>query len=276
MAQLKVPISDFSLTARFKCLVNDTYRFDENGVEYFEKSSSVTEITRAVTQTCKFAYTLPNGATIRSAELHATLGVPLYPPETLTIGSKPVGYGGEVVVDVDIATLTSPFERTFTYKPMQVLHNNGEHSSSGLTPTHTQRGKDYYGDYLYKTYEFQHESTITCTNVYLLIEYNPALDFSGWTDDPLVVGETFVKAVHMTELQQWTAVLSEYADNGTPTFTEAVPGETSLSLWLSQVQEIRAVLDVVSPNHEAWIDVSVNCPRADVMTQLRKIIVAAM
>ena len=132
---------------------------------------------------------------------------------------------------------------------------------------------EYYWAYRWNV---NHEGTRKYTNVCLLIEYNPAMDFSGWTDDPLVVGETFVKAVHMTELQQWTAVLSEYADNGTPTFTEAVPGETSLALWLSQVQEIRSVLDVVSPNHEAWIDVSVNCPRADVMTQLRKIIVAAM
>ena len=128
----------------------------------------------------------------------------------------------------------------------------------------------------YEDFLFYHASSQHYSDVYLLIEYNQPIEFSGWTDDPICAGETHVKAVHMTELQQWTAILSEYANNGTPSFTEAVSGETSLALWLSQVQEIRAVLDVVSPAHEAWIDVSVNCPRADVMTQLRNIIVSAM
>lgn len=290
MAQLKVLTSDFRLVSPYTC---EMYRYeDENKYDEIirsgNKNKNTTEAEK-VSQTVRFDYAglLPAGATITSAKVCATLSASTYGDEVSTVNGVHAD-PGNVEIAVSLPDNLAPVDVIFTFQsknPGHIHEYEGVYKSKDVTLYHWSEEVEaeeeanpgthaiYCWEYMW---DVNHEGERKYTGVYLLIEYNPALDFSGWTDDPLVVGETFVKAVHMTELQQWAAVLSEYADNGTPTFTEAVPGETSLALWLSQVQEIRSVLDVVSPNHEAWIDVSVNCPRADVMTQLRKIIVAAM
>lgn len=272
MAQLKVPISDFHITSPYRCITtvetlhepNHQYMISQN---IYAESKPATKVT--VEKTFNFA--LPNGASVKSAKVCVDSMSSTYGAEVSTINGVSVGVKSGVSVDVAIGNADTSITIPFVFQSNSPAHDHFTDNSG------TWLGNSFWVvDYLYNQIAKDHEGVLQYSGVYLLIDYDPALEFSGWTDDPLVVGETFVKAVHMTELQQWTAVLSEYADNGTPTFTEAVPGETSLALWLSQVQEIRAVLDVVSPNHEAWIDVSVNCPRADVMTQIRKIIVAAM
>lgn len=273
MAQLKIPVDNFTLRSKFTCFTTQVYKYPypnsyEGTPTHTGTDYGIHSAASLITKTVTFSLDVPQGAVITGAKVYATLGSAPYGASTCTINGETVSHNNTVCVDVAIADGASSVDVAFRYK---CVEHSTEHSVSGFADRLSQSGQ-----YEYRTYYFEHSSNLEYTDVYLLVDYKPALEFGGWTDDPLVVGETFVKAVHMTEIQQWAAVLSEYADNGTPTFTEAVPGETSLALWLSQVQEIRAVLDVVSPNHEAWIDVSVNCPRADVMTQLREIIVAAM
>lgn len=271
MAQLRIPVDDFNLVCRFTCLTQVIYDTDENGGTgaYMDTRYGIKTAPETASKTVTFGVNLPNGAMIKSAQVHAKIGSPLYGADTSKINGVSAGVANTVAIDVDIAdgatTVDVPFQ-FLCHTPSHAHENAGFADNITSSPSGLQ----------YHNFYYSHESSLEYKDVYLLIEYTPSIEFTGWTDDPLVLGETFVKAVHMTELQQWTAVLSEYADNGTPTFTEAVPGETSLSQWLSQVQEIRAVLDVISPNHEAWIDVRSNCPRADVMTQLREIIVAAI
>lgn len=102
--------------------------------------------------------------------------------------------------------------------------------------------------------------------------------FGAWTDDPLVVGETPIKAIHMQELQSRVNTLYSFYGLGTYNFTTITAGTTSLAGWTTHVNQIRtAIEDVCSASgkaHENWISFSVNCPRADVIQQLRSVILA--
>lgn len=96
----------------------------------------------------------------------------------------------------------------------------------------------------------------------------------GFTDDPLQPGITPIKALHMAELQDRVSTLRSFYGLTAYTFTPAIAGETRLAMWLVQVEELRAALDEISTEHEAWIDVPVNCPRADVMQKLRAVVLS--
>ena len=96
--------------------------------------------------------------------------------------------------------------------------------------------------------------------------------FSAFTDATLIRHETHVKAVHMTELQERVAVLCEFYGMATPSFQTVISGETSLGGWLAHIREIRNAIDALPVQHDAWITIDKNCPRADVVTQIREII----
>ena len=96
--------------------------------------------------------------------------------------------------------------------------------------------------------------------------------FSAFTDATLIRHETHVKAVHMTELQKRVAVLCEFYGMATPSFQTVISGETSLGGWLAHIREIRNAIDALPVQHDAWIAIDKNCPRADVVTQIREII----
>lgn len=98
------------------------------------------------------------------------------------------------------------------------------------------------------------------------------VEFGAYTDDPLVPGETYVRAVHMTELQERVALIYDHFAYGAFDYTPAVSGVTSLGLWLQQVNELRNAIDAHFPVHEDWLEVEVCCPRADVMEQLRRVV----
>lgn len=272
MAQLKVPVDNFHISTPFKCRteVRTVYN-DDRSEELRQYIHTYTEPPSTATLSKEFAFDLPKGAKVESAKVCATVGSTTYGAETLTINGVGVNAKSTVEIDVAIDEGITSVVIPFSFLSKTVQH---DHFSDG-TGYFTSEG-GWYENTLLNVVKYEHVGVVSFTDVHLLVEYKPPIEFTGWTDDPLVVGETFVKAIHMAELQQWTALLSEYANNGAPAFTETVAGETSIALWLSQVQEIRAVLDVINPDHAQWIDVSVNCPRADVMTQLRNIIVAAI
>lgn len=96
----------------------------------------------------------------------------------------------------------------------------------------------------------------------------------GFTDDPLQPGITPVKALHMAELQDRVSTLRSFYGLTAYTFTPAIAGETGLALWRAQVEELRAAVDEISTAHDAWIDIPVNCPRADVIHQLRAVVLS--
>ena len=99
-----------------------------------------------------------------------------------------------------------------------------------------------------------------------------ALD--GFTDSPLVAGQTPVKALHMRELQDRANTLRGFYGLSAYNFTTITSGTTKLKDWTAHVEEIRAAVDEIGKSHAAWISFSVNCPRADVIEQLRAVILS--
>lgn len=99
-------------------------------------------------------------------------------------------------------------------------------------------------------------------------------DLDPYTDAVLKANETPVKAVHMTELQSNINKIRTTLGLGAYQFTTITSGTTGLAGWTDHVREMRTALDEVSSDHEAWISIEVNQPRADVMMQLREVTAA--
>lgn len=101
---------------------------------------------------------------------------------------------------------------------------------------------------------------------------------AGFTDDPLTAGASPVKALHMQELQSRVSTLRTFYGLGAYSFTTITAGTTSLAGWTTHVNQVRAAIeDICSASektHENWISFSINCPRADVIQQLRSVILA--
>ena len=95
----------------------------------------------------------------------------------------------------------------------------------------------------------------------------------GEFTDALVQNETPIKAVHMTELQDAINMLLDFYGLNEQTMTNIVAGTTSLGGWTNHVNEIKSAIDILTTYHDDWLEIPVNCPRADVMQQLRDVII---
>lgn len=95
-----------------------------------------------------------------------------------------------------------------------------------------------------------------------------------FTDSPLVAGETHVKALHMQELQDRANSMRDFYHLPAYNFTPITDGVTDLKDWTAHVNEVRAAVDEITRDHAAWITISANCPRADVIEQLRAVILS--
>ena len=123
-------------------------------------------------------------------------------------------------------------------------------------------GSDYYSDWL------ESENVLRRDHAAL----------AGFTDSTLTAGTSPVKALHMQELQDRTNTLRAFYGLTAYAFTTITAGQTSLAGWTAHINEIRAAIEEVcnasGKTHENWISFSVNCPRADVIQQLRSVILA--
>lgn len=93
-----------------------------------------------------------------------------------------------------------------------------------------------------------------------------------YTDPTLIIRTTPIKAIHMTELQNYTNALLSFYNLGQETMSPIVAGETPLSEWTKHVNEIRAGIDKIPANHVSWIQFSTNSPTTIVMQQLRDVL----
>ena len=93
---------------------------------------------------------------------------------------------------------------------------------------------------------------------------------SNFTDAVLTVGDTRIKAIHMTELQDIALVGQLNITNTIPTFTQIVPGITPLSDWTNHVMEIRNSIDKFNDCHLDWTPIIENCPTAAIIEELRQ------
>lgn len=107
-----------------------------------------------------------------------------------------------------------------------------------------------------------------CANI-LRKDHQPIEEY---TDSTIVVGETLVKAIHMTELQNNINMLLNFYHLTLQDLTSIISQETGLAGWTNHVNEIRNAIDFLTTSHTEWLDIPVNCPRADIIQQLRDVI----
>lgn len=105
-----------------------------------------------------------------------------------------------------------------------------------------------------------------------LQKVSPSL--TTYTDPTIVANETKVKAVHMLELQNNINILRGGIGLSAYTFTNIQAGYTSLAGWNSHIKEMRTAIDGITTNHEAWLTLGENAPRAEVIMQLRRVVAA--
>lgn len=105
-----------------------------------------------------------------------------------------------------------------------------------------------------------------------LTKVRPAL--ISYTDPVITAGVTNVKAAHITELQTNVNIVRSAYNMAAYNFTTITPQYTSLGGWNAHIAELRSAIDGAFPLHEAWLPLGDNCPRADVLEQLRRVVEA--
>ena len=95
----------------------------------------------------------------------------------------------------------------------------------------------------------------------------------AFTDPTLIVGQTDVKAVHITELQSTlNDILLPFMDVSKATFTE-LDRDSDAKHWGAHVQELKNAIDSTGVSHDSWVTMQDEVT-ADVIEQLRKVVKA--
>ena len=93
----------------------------------------------------------------------------------------------------------------------------------------------------------------------------------SFTDPTLIVGQTDVKAIHITELQSvMNDILLPFMGVNTVAFTE-LERDSDAKHWGNHVQEIKDAIDSTGFSHEAWVTMQDEVT-ADVIEQLRRVV----
>lgn len=110
----------------------------------------------------------------------------------------------------------------------------------------------------------------------LEIDYTLPPELLPYTDPILTAGVTKVKAVHMQELRTNINLQRDGFGIVPYAFTAIRAGYTSLADWTAHVLEMRDAIDDIGEPHEDWLPISVNCPTAAVIEQLRRVVEAIL
>ena len=93
----------------------------------------------------------------------------------------------------------------------------------------------------------------------------------AFTDPTLIVGQTDVKAIHITELQNvMNDILLPFMGVNTVAFTE-LERDSDAKHWGNHVQEIKAAIDSTGSSHDSWVAMQDEVT-ADVIEQLRRVV----
>lgn len=93
----------------------------------------------------------------------------------------------------------------------------------------------------------------------------------AFTDPTLIIGQTDVKAVHITELQNaMNDILLPFMGVSTVSFTK-LERDSDAKHWGAHVQEIKSAIDSTGSSHESWVAMQDEVT-ADVIEQLRRIV----
>lgn len=271
MKPLKILASDLNLTCELICKTTDIWVSDTDDT-HLKYEYGIKEAPKQVSSTVSFNITLTDGVKIKNANIFADVGMPytpLFGAETSKINGVDVGVGETVSVPVEIEDGATAINIPFQFKCKTPSHT---HSPSGFADyTYKDKNSGFY----YHEYYFPHESVLSYSNIYLLIEYESAYtppELIDYTDPNPVAGETYVKAVHMTELHTNVNLLRVAKKLEEYDFANIMALQTLLSNWNLCVIEIRTALDEISAEHEEWLVLGDNSPRLDVLLQLRRVV----
>lgn len=93
----------------------------------------------------------------------------------------------------------------------------------------------------------------------------------AFTDQTLIVGQTDVKAIHITELQEaLNNILLPFMDENKIAFI-AIDKDSDAKHWGDHVQELKAAIDSTGVSHDSWV-VMQGEVTADVIDQIRRIV----
>ena len=258
MAELTLTAADFKLTSTWTCHV--VYTYDSTGA--FNKYTVTRKDINYAENTISFSDECLVGATVNSVRVHAdnTTGLA---GGTLKINGVNKGSDGFVTLDnVDISDGT--INIVFAW-------------NADFDPTENHASYPTYNGSSSQTIDRSHESTSNVTSVYIIVDYEPDYtppDLLAYTDPNPVQGETYVKAVHMTELHTNVNMIRTARKLLGYNFTSIVAMETNLAGWNNHVLEIRSAIDEMNIDHESWIALAENYPRLDVLLQLRRVVQA--
>lgn len=282
MAQIKVYADGFQLVSPYACKM---FRLEDyNGARelIFSRNNNegTTEATR-VSHTVRFDYAgiLPADATITSAKVYATLGASTYGDEVSTVNGVHAD-PGNVEIAVPLADDLAPVDVIFAFQSKTPEHRHefvqGVYDSREFGTYDDYDGSDDSAEYYWAyRWNVNHEGVRNYTDVYLLIEYTPAFtppELLPYTDPRPVAGETYARAVHMTELHANVNRVREAYKLPAHDFPAITAMESLLARWNANVVAIRAALDAIGVAHEEWLVLGDNRPRLDVLLQLRRVV----
>lgn len=259
MSELRIDTGEFYLDSKWTCRV--VYSYNSTG-SFNSSTATQTNLTPAK-NTVGFTDERLAGMVVNSVKVHAS-----------HTGGM---YGGKFQID-DVTpdsdgfvTLTNPSFSdnaiNITFSWIADTDNSGSHSSDYPT---------YDGNSSQTVYK-EHTSSSKITEVYIIVDYEPDYtppDLIAYTDPNPVKGETYVKAVHMTELHTNVNRIRVARKLTGYSFGAIVALETYLSGWNDHVLEIRSAIDEMNIEHETWIVLAENYPRLDVLLQLRRVVQA--
>lgn len=268
MAQLKIPYSDFTLPSSYHCRTTITTYYSDASHSMMESQKTNVTASDPVPESkgVVFEYELPAGSLVTSAKVYATVSNASYGAKKSNINGVAVGYGRDAVVDVALTEGATSVSVPFEFTTETPTH---DHSWDELGQV-VESG-EYYDIRQILT---PHTGYIGYTNIYLLIEYRPAYtppELLPYTDPYPVKGETYVKAVHMTEIHENVNRIRVAMSMEPYAFMAITAREALLAGWNAHVEEIRAAVDEMGVDHEEWLALGDNYPRLDVLQQLRRV-----
>lgn len=241
MAQLTIGADKFNLNATWTCRV--VYLYNSTGS--FNSSTATQTSYSPGEKVVGFTDERLVGVTVKSVKVHASYGTGLLGGNFKIDGVSPDSEGFVTLISPDFSDNT--INVTFSWNA------NTDSSSAHSSEYPTYNGSD--SQTVYK----EHTSSSVVENVYIVVDYEP--DYTpptliDYTDPVIVQGETYVKAVHMTELHTNVNLTRGAYNLGEYAFTDIIPLETMLSGWNDHVMEIRSAIDETGVSHETWIQIN--------------------
>lgn len=174
MASIRIDAADFHISSSYTCVtVNEYWYIGDSLSESREPAgTSTTDPTRG-THVVHFDLAELGGAKVTSAKMYATLGSPLNGEAVSTINGVSVGTSDTVSVDIPIADGAASVDVECVFACNAVWHSHGD--GSGADHELSAYDYDIYNVSV-ETWRYSHQSSLSYTDVYLLIECESGTD----------------------------------------------------------------------------------------------------